>query len=153
MTTKEQANEAADALLAAAQTEQKRAAERNTLPLVRMYPALKDIPALERIAAVRDARDLAHAHSVSRALIALVTIALAGPDLVEPDGSSGLGPEGRLSSRIAVPLTSGPRATADAQVPSIAEQGPEVRESGLNRPRARLNKNSRGCHVLAPPIR
>ena len=77
MTSKEQAKQIADALLAAAEAERVAAVEQSTRPLVRTYPALKHVPALERHAALREAREFAAAHATSRVFLALISIAIA----------------------------------------------------------------------------
>jgi hypothetical protein len=77
MTSKEQAKQIADALLSAAEAERVAAVEQSTRPLVRTYPALKHVPALERHAALREAREFAAAHATSRLFLALISIAIA----------------------------------------------------------------------------
>jgi hypothetical protein len=66
-----------DILVAAAEAERVATAERSTQPMVRMYPALKHVPALDRHAALRDAREFAAAHGRSRLFLALIAIVCA----------------------------------------------------------------------------
>jgi predicted Kef-type K+ transport protein len=77
MPSREQANVIGDVLVAAAEAERVAAAERSTQPMVRMYPALKAVPALERHAALRDAREFAATHGSSRWFLTLISIAFA----------------------------------------------------------------------------
>jgi len=75
MISREQAERASDALLASAQAEQEKAAERNTRFLVHLFPSLEHVAPLERQSAVNEARGFASNHLSSRLLLALVTLA------------------------------------------------------------------------------
>jgi hypothetical protein len=77
MTSKEQAKVVGESLVAAAEAEQERAAERNTLPLVRIYPELKHVPPLERHAVLHVARDFAASYVSSRVSMMLILLAVA----------------------------------------------------------------------------
>jgi hypothetical protein len=77
MISREQAERAGDAMLASARTDQEKAADRNTLMLVRMYPALKHVAPLDRQAVLDAARGAANIHVGSRLLLASVTLAFA----------------------------------------------------------------------------
>ena len=63
--------------MAAAQAERERAAEQSTRSLVRFYPALKQVPPLERHAVLRDAREFAAGYVSSRLFLAVMSIVLA----------------------------------------------------------------------------
>jgi len=75
--SKKKAEVIGDALLASAQLEREQAAERNTHPLVRIYPSLKQVPPLERYAVLGEAREYAAGYLTSRLLLAAMSIALA----------------------------------------------------------------------------
>jgi hypothetical protein len=74
---REKAEQAAEALLAAAQVEREREAEASTRGLVRFYPALARIPPLERFAALREAREFASQHAVARFMRAVLALTVA----------------------------------------------------------------------------
>jgi hypothetical protein len=74
---RKQAEQAADALLAAANSERVRAAEENTRALVRFYPDLARVPPLERFAALREAREAASQHVAAKFLMAVLALAVA----------------------------------------------------------------------------
>jgi hypothetical protein len=77
MISKEQAERTADALLASAQAERERAVEQSTRPLVRLYPALKHVPPLERQAVLGEAREYAAGYVSSRLFLAVLALGLA----------------------------------------------------------------------------
>jgi hypothetical protein len=77
MTTKQQAELAGDALLASAEAERERAAELNTRPLVRFYPALKQVPPLKRQAVLGEAREHAARYVSSHLFLAVLALGLA----------------------------------------------------------------------------
>jgi len=77
MLSREQAELAGDALVAAAKAEKERAAERDTRSLVRLYPALRHVQPLGRYAALSDARDFAARYVSSRLFLALISLTLA----------------------------------------------------------------------------
>jgi hypothetical protein len=77
MTSKQQAEIAGDALLAPVEAERERAAERSTRPLLRFYPALKDVPPLERHAVLGEARGHAGAYVSSHLFLAALALGLA----------------------------------------------------------------------------
>jgi len=74
---RKQAEQAAEALLAAANSERVRAAEEGTRALVRFYPGLAAVAPLERYAVLREAREAASQHIGSKFLAAVLALAVA----------------------------------------------------------------------------
>lgn len=75
--SKEQADKAADALIAQALAQQRREAEQITQPLVRLYPGLENVPPLERHAVLVQAREAVKGEVVPKMLLALIGLVLA----------------------------------------------------------------------------
>lgn len=73
--TKEQAEQAADALLASARAKREKAAERRTRSMVLIFPSLRRIPVLQRAGTLQDARLSADQHWLARALQASLALA------------------------------------------------------------------------------
>jgi hypothetical protein len=75
--SREQADSAAEALIGAALQKQQQDAEQNTLPLVRLFPGLAQVPPMERQAVLAQAREDVKDEWAPKLLLALIGLLLA----------------------------------------------------------------------------